>query len=154
MDEPTKTRAREKVRAIVNKVGYPDKWKSYDGLVIDSRSYLANTWRSRAYETDRDLKKIGKPLDRTVWGMTPPTVNAYYNAQLNEIVFPAGILQPPFFNQKATPAVNLGAMGMVVGHELTHGFDDQGRKFDAVGNLDRLVDARLGQGFRGARRLA
>jgi putative endopeptidase len=147
MDEPTKTRAREKVRAIVNKVGYPDKWKSYDGLVIDSRSYLANTWRSHAYETDRDLKKIGKPLDRTVWGMTPPTVNAYYNAQLNEIVFPAGILQPPFFNKSATPAVNLGAMGMVVGHELTHGFDDQGRKFDAVGNLTDWWTPASGKGF-------
>jgi endothelin-converting enzyme/putative endopeptidase len=147
MDEPTKARAREKVRAIVNKVGYPDKWKSYDGLVMDSRSYLANRWRSAAYETNRDLRKVGKPLDRTEWGMTPPTVNAYYNAQLNEIVFPAGILQPPFFAKNASPAVNLGAMGMVVGHELTHGFDDQGRKFDAAGNLVDWWTVASGKGF-------
>jgi putative endopeptidase len=147
MDEATKARAREKVRAIVNKVGYPDKWKSYDGLVVDTHSYLGNSWRSHAYETDRDLKKIGKPLDRTKWGMTPPTVNAYYNAQLNEMVFPAGILQPPFFERNATPAVNLGAMGMVVGHELTHGFDDRGRKFDAVGNLTDWWTPASGKGF-------
>jgi putative endopeptidase len=147
MDEATKARAREKVRAIVNKVGYPDKWKTYDGLTIDSRSYLGNVWRSRAYETDRDLKKIGKPVDRSVWRMTPPTVNAYYSAQLNEMVFPAGILQPPFFDRNATPAVNLGAMGMVVGHELTHGFDDQGRKFDAAGNLTDWWTPASGKGF-------
>jgi putative endopeptidase len=147
MDEATKARAREKVRAIVNKIGYPDKWKTYDGLTIDDRSYLGNVWRSHAYETDRDLKKIGKPLDRSVWGMTPPTVNAYYNAQLNEIVFPAGILQPPFFDRNATPAVNLGAMGMVVGHELTHGFDDEGRKFDSAGNLTDWWTPASGKGF-------
>ncbi len=147
MDEATKVRAREKARAIVNKVGYPDKWKTYDGLVIDSRSYLGNMWRSFAYETDRDLKKIGKPVDRTEWGMTPPTVNAYYKAQRNEIVFPAGILQPPFFDRAASPAVNLGAMGMVVGHELTHGFDDQGRKFDAAGNLADWWTPASGKGF-------
>jgi putative endopeptidase len=135
MDESTKAYAREKVRAIANKIGYPDKWKTYDGLVVDTHGYLGNVWRAKAYETDRDLKKIGKPLDRLQWRMTPPTVNAYYNANLNEIVFPAGILQPPFFNRTATPAVNLGAMGVVVGHELTHGFDDRGRKFDANGNL-------------------
>jgi putative endopeptidase len=147
MDEATKARAREKVRAIVNKIGYPDKWKTYDGLHIDSRSYLGNSWRSSAYETDRKLKKVGKPLDRSVWGMTPPTVNAYYNPQLNEIVFPAGILQPPFFDKNASPAVNLGAMGMVVGHELTHGFDDQGRKFDAIGNLTDWWTPASGKGF-------
>jgi putative endopeptidase len=147
MDEPTKARAREKVRAIVNKVGYPDKWKTYDGLHIDTRSYLGNNWRSQAYETDRRLKKIGQPLDRAEWGMTPPTVNAYYNPQFNEIVFPAGILQPPFFDKNASPAVNLGAMGMVVGHELTHGFDDQGRKFDAAGNLIDWWTPASGKGF-------
>jgi endothelin-converting enzyme/putative endopeptidase len=135
MDEATKERARTKLRAIANKIGYPDKWKTYDGLVIDERSFLGNSWRSRAFETDRELRKIGKPLDRTEWGMTPPTVNAYYSAPRNEIVFPAGILQPPFFDRNASAAVNLGAMGMVVGHEITHGFDDQGRKFDASGNL-------------------
>ena len=147
MDEATKTRAQEKVRAIVNKVGYPDAWKSYDGLHVDRRSYLANSWRSRAYETDRELKKIGKPLNRTEWRMTPPTVNAYYSAPRNEMVFPAGILQPPFFDRNATPAVNLGAMGMVVGHELTHGFDDQGRKYDAVGNLADWWTPASGKGF-------
>jgi putative endopeptidase len=147
MDEETKGRAREKVRAIVNKVGYPDKWKTYDGLAIDDGSYLRNIWRTQAYETDRELKKIGKPVDRTEWGMTPPTVNAYYNAQLNEIVFPAGILEPPFFDRNASPAVNLGAMGMVVGHELTHGFDDQGRKFDSAGNLADWWTAASGKGF-------
>ncbi len=147
MDDATKARAQQKVRAIANKIGYPDKWKTYDGLLIDSTSYLGNSWRSRAYETDRELKKIGKPLDRTEWGMTPPTVNAYYRAQLNEIVFPAGILQPPFFDRNATPAVNLGGMGMVVGHELTHGFDDQGRKFDAAGNLADWWTPASGKGF-------
>jgi putative endopeptidase len=147
MDEATKARAREKVRAIVNKIGYPDQWKTYDGLAIDSRSYLGNVWRSRAYETDRELKKIGKPLDRSVWGMTPPTVNAYYNPQLNEIVFPAGILQPPFFARTAAPAVNLGGMGMVVGHEITHGFDDQGRKYDSAGNVADWWTAVSGKGF-------
>jgi putative endopeptidase len=135
MDEATKSRARKKVRAIANAIGYPDRWKSYDGLVIDRRSYLGNTWRSQAYENERDFRKIGKPLDRAEWRMTPPTVDATYSAQLNEITFPAGILQPPFFDRNATPAVNLGAMGMVVGHEITHGFDDEGRKFDASGNL-------------------
>lgn len=147
MDEATKARAREKARAIVNQIGYPDKWKTYDGLVIDSGSYLGNLWRSEAYETERDLKKIGKPLDRSVWEMTPPTVNAYYTAPLNEIVFPAGILQPPFFDRKATAAVNFGAMGMVVGHELTHGFDDEGRKYDAAGNLADWWTAASGKGF-------
>jgi endothelin-converting enzyme/putative endopeptidase len=108
---------------------------------------LANFWRSLAYERDRDLKKVGKPVDRTEWGMTPPTVNAYYKAELNEIVFPAGILQPPFFDKTASPAVNLGAIGMVVGHELTHGFDDQGRKFDSAGNLVDWWTSASGKGF-------
>ncbi len=147
MDEPTKARAQQKVRAVVNKIGYPDKWKTYEGLLIDSQSYLGNVWRSRAYETDRELRKIGKPLDRTEWDVTPPTVDAYYSAQLNEMVFPAGILQPPFFNRAATAAVNLGGMGMVVGHELTHGFDDQGRKFDATGNLADWWTPASGKGF-------
>jgi len=135
MDAATKAKAEEKARAIVNKVGYPDTWKTYDGLVMSPASYLSNIWRSAAYENDRDFKKIGKPLDRTQWGMTPPTVDASYNAQLNEMSFPAGILQPPFFDKKASPPVNFGAIGMVVGHEMTHGFDDEGRKFDGAGNL-------------------
>jgi putative endopeptidase len=147
MDEATKARAREKVRAIANAIGYPDRWRSYDGLVIDRGSYLGNSWRSQAYENERDFKKIGKPLDRTEWNMTPSTVDATYSAQLNEITFPAGILQPPFFDRKATPAVNLGAMGMVVGHEITHGFDDEGRKFDGAGNLADWWTAPSGKAF-------
>ena len=135
MDAATKERAREKAKAVFDKIGYPDKWKTYDGLVTDRGTFLGNRMRSEAYESARDLKKIGKPLDRGLWVMTPPTVNAYYEASLNEIVFPAGILQPPFFNKEATDPVNFGSMGMVVGHELTHGFDDRGRKFDAKGNL-------------------
>ncbi|HZX42300.1 MAG TPA: M13 family metallopeptidase, partial [Myxococcaceae bacterium] len=135
MDASTKARAREKVRAVFDKIGYPDKWKTYDGLVTDRGTFLGNHLRSMAYENARDLKKIGKPLDRGLWLITPPTVNAYYEPSLNEIVFPAGILQPPFFNKEATDPVNFGAMGMVVGHELTHGFDDEGRQFDAKGNL-------------------
>ncbi len=135
MDATTKARALEKAKAVFDKIGYPDKWKTYDGLVTDRGTFLGNHLRSMAYENARDLKKIGKPLDRGLWEMTPPTVNAYYEPSLNEIVFPAGILQPPFYNKEATDAVNFGAMGMVVGHELTHGFDDQGRQFDAKGNL-------------------
>ena len=135
MDPTTKDRAREKARAVFDKIGYPEKWKTYDGLVTDRGTFLGNHMRSTAYENARDLKKIGKPLDRALWELTPPTVNAYYEPSLNEIVFPAGILQPPFYNKDATDSVNFGAMGMVVGHELTHGFDDQGRQFDAKGNL-------------------
>ena len=135
MDAPTRAKAREKARAVFDKIGYPDRWKTYDGLVTDRGSFLGNRMRSAAYETARDLRRIGKPVDRALWRMTPPTVNAYYRSELNEIVFPAGILQPPYFNKEATDAVNFGAIGMVVGHELTHGFDDHGRQFDARGNL-------------------
>jgi putative endopeptidase len=147
MDDATKERAREKARKVFNKIGFPDKWKSYDGLVTDRGTFLGNQSRAAAYEKARDLKKIGKPLDRGVWEMTPPTVNAYYQPALNEIVFPAGILQPPFFNKDATDAVNFGAMGMVVGHELTHGFDDQGRQYDADGNLRDWWTPASGQAF-------
>ena len=147
MDATTKARAREKAKAVFDKIGYPDQWKTYDGLVTDRGTFLGNRMRSMAYENARDLRKIGKPLDRGLWGMTPPTVNAYYNPALNEIVFPAGILQPPFFNKEATDAVNFGAMGMVVGHELTHGFDDQGRQFDAKGNLSDWWTPESGKAF-------
>src|SRR5581483_5771048 len=116
-------------------IGYPDKWRDYSLLKIDRESYLANAMRAANFEVNRDLKKIGKPVDRTEWEMTPPTVNAYYNPMMNEIVFPAGILQPPFFDPKADDAVNYGGMGSVIGHEITHGFDDEGRQFDAEGNL-------------------
>jgi len=117
------------------KIGYPDKWRDYSKLKIDRASYEGNVRRSFEFEYARQLAKIGKPVDRTEWGMTPPTVNAYYNSSLNEIVFPAGILQPPFYNPNADDAVNYGGIGAVIGHEISHGFDDQGSKFDGSGNL-------------------
>ena len=135
MDEPTKQEALKKLAGMNIKIGYPDKWRDYSQLNIDRGPYISNSMRAANFEVNRELKKIGKPVDRTEWGMTPPTVNAYYNPQMNEIVFPAGILQPPFFDPKADDAVNYGGMGAVIGHEMTHGFDDRGRQFDAAGNL-------------------
>jgi len=135
MDEPTKQEALKKLAAFTVKIGYPDKWRDYSLLKVDRTSYALNVMRGDSFETDRQLKKIGKPVDRSEWGMSPPTVNAYYNPNLNEIVFPAGILQPPFFDPNADDAVNYGGMGAVIGHEMTHGFDDQGRQYDASGNL-------------------
>jgi predicted metalloendopeptidase len=135
MDEPTKQEALKKLAAMTVKIGYPDKWRDYSLLKIDRGPYALNTLRAENFEFNRDLKKINKPTDRTEWGMTPPTVNAYYNPVNNEIVFPAGILQPPFFNAKADDAINYGGIGAVIGHEMTHGFDDQGRQYDATGNL-------------------
>ena len=135
MDEPTKQEALKKLAAMNVKIGYPDKWLDYSLLQIDRGPFVLNALRAAQFEADRDLQKIGKPVDRTDWGMTPPTVNAYYNPNMNEIVFPAGILQPPFFYANADDAVNYGGIGAVIGHEMTHGFDDQGRQFDAAGNL-------------------
>jgi putative endopeptidase len=135
MDEPTKQQALKKLAAMNVKIGYPDKWRDYSLLKIDRGPYVLNAMRAANFEVNRDIKKIGKPVDRSEWEMTPPTVNAYYNPNMNEIVFPAGILQPPFFDPKADDAVNYGGMGAVIGHEMTHGFDDQGRQFDASGNL-------------------
>ena len=135
MDEPTKQEALKKLAAFTVKIGYPDKWRDYSLLKIDRGPFVLNAMRAENFEVNRDLKKIGKPVDRTEWGMTPPTVNAYYNPTMNEIVFPAGILQPPFFNAKADDAVNYGGIGAVIGHEMTHGFDDEGRQYDATGNL-------------------
>ncbi len=135
MDAPTREQALVKVRKIVNKIGYPDKWRNYDALKVERGSFLTSLANASAFEQARQLAKIGKPVDKSEWLMSPPTVNAYYNPPFNEIVFPAGILQPPFFNREATPSVNFGAMGMVVGHEITHGFDDEGRQYDAEGNL-------------------
>jgi putative endopeptidase len=135
MDAPTRARAKEKLAKVDNKIGFPDTWRNYDALEIDRGSFFESVLAANAFEVNRDLSKIGKPLDRGEWLMTPPQVNAYYNPTMNEMVFPAGILQPPFFHRAASDAVNYGAIGMVVGHELTHGFDDQGRKFDASGNL-------------------
>jgi endothelin-converting enzyme/putative endopeptidase len=135
MDEATRAKAEDKLAKITNKVGYPSKWRSYDGLAIDRASFLHNAERAAAFETKRELTKVGKPVDKEEWQMTPPTVNAYYEPTMNEMVFPAGILQVPFYGKSQTPALNFGAIGMVVGHELTHGFDDEGRQFDAEGNL-------------------
>jgi putative endopeptidase len=131
----TKKAALAKLDAIVNKIGYPDKWRDYSKLSVDRGPYVENLLRANLFEFDRDLAKVGKPVDRTEWLMTPSTVNAYYNPLLNEIVFPAGILQPPFFDAHRDDAYNYGGVGAVIGHELTHGFDDQGSKFDAQGNL-------------------
>ncbi|MEY2518644.1 MAG: putative endopeptidase [Verrucomicrobiota bacterium] len=135
MDEPTKQEALKKLAAFTVKIGYPDKWRDYSLLTVDRGPYALNVLRGETFEKHRQLEKIGKPVDRSEWGMTPPTVNAYYNPNRNEIVFPAGILQPPFFDPKADDAVNYGGIGAVIGHEMTHGFDDRGRQYDAVGNL-------------------
>ena len=135
MSEATKGKALKKLDAMAIKIGYPDKWKSYAGLEISRDSYFTNVLNSTIFNSRKELAKIGKPVDRTEWYMTPSTVNAYYNSQANEIVFPAGILQPPFFDPEADDAVNYGAIGAVIGHEMTHGFDDRGRQFDALGNL-------------------
>ncbi len=135
MQPKTREEAIRKLDAMAVKIGYPVKWRDYSGLAVDRDVYVLNVMQAQEFQMRFDLDKIGKPVDRTQWEMTPPTVNAYYNPSLNEIVFPAGILQPPFFDAKADDAVNYGGIGMVIGHELTHGFDDQGRKFDADGNL-------------------
>jgi putative endopeptidase len=135
MGEATRAKALDKLAAFRPKIGYPDVWRDYSALTIDRGPYVLNTQRASVFETRRLLSKVGKPVDREDWQMTPPEVNAYYDPQLNEIVFPAGILQPPFFDAKADDAVNYGAMGAVIGHEMTHGFDDEGRKFDAIGNM-------------------
>lgn len=135
MSEPTKQRALQKLHAVVNKIGYPDKWKDYSSVRIRPDDFLGNMVRTSAFEERRDLNKIGKPVDRTEWFMTPPTVNAYYDPQMNDINFPAGVLQPPLFDPKLDAAPNYGNTGGTIGHELTHGFDDEGRQFDAQGNL-------------------
>lgn len=135
MTPATKKEAIVKLGTIAGKIGYPDRWRDYSALKIERGDALGNSWRGNAFEFRRQLAKIGKPVDKGEWGMTPPTVNAYYNPQINDINFPAGILQPPFFDAKADDAVNFGAIGVVIGHEMTHGFDDEGRQFDEKGNL-------------------
>ena len=136
MSEATKKQAQTKLAAIMKKIGYPDKWRDYSAMKIEPGMTGAQMIRNAAsFEVNRRLSQINKPVDRTEWGMTPPTVNAYYNPTVNEIVFPAGILQPPYFDPKADEAFNYGAIGSVIGHETTHGFDDEGRQFDAQGNL-------------------
>ncbi len=135
MTPETKKQAFIKLDAVANKIGYPDHWKNYSTLKIVRGDALGNQTRAREFRVEDRLGKIGKPVDRTEWGMTPPTVNAYYNPEENNINFPAGILQPPFYDNNADDAVNYGGIGVVIGHELTHGFDDEGRQFDASGNL-------------------
>src|ERR1017187_1420292 len=135
MSAETKRQAQRRLAAFNVKIGYPDKWRDYSSLAISRGSYLGNVTNARVFETKRNLAKLGKPIDRTEWGMTPPTVNAYYNSSMNEIVFPAGILQPPFFSEDADDAVNYGGIGVVIGHEMSHGFDDSGSQYDADGNL-------------------
>jgi len=135
MSEATKVKALEKLHAIVNKVGYPDKWRDYSSIRIAREDYFGNVERAQEFENRRQLDKIGKPVDRTEWQMTPPTVDAYYDPQMNDINFPAGVLQPPLFDPKMDDAPNYGNTGATMGHELTHGFDDEGRQFDAHGNL-------------------
>ena len=135
MTDQTKKNALDKLAAFTVKIGYPDKWRDYSGLTIGTESYYANVMNSRQFDMAYNLGKIGKPVDPTEWQMTPQTVNAYYDPTTNEICFPAGILQPPFFDMNADDAANYGAIGVVIGHEMTHGFDDQGRNYDKDGNL-------------------
>lgn len=135
MSDSTKAKAIDKLNAFVKKIAYPDKWKDYSSIVIDRSSLVGNLKRIGKWHYDYDLNKLGKPTDKTEWFMTPPTVNAYYNPSFNEIVFPAGILQPPFYFQHGDDAVNYGGIGAVIGHEMTHGFDDQGSQYNKDGNL-------------------
>jgi endothelin-converting enzyme/putative endopeptidase len=136
MSAATKARAEEKLHAVANKIGYPDKWRDYSTLTVTRGDAFGNSLRAAAFEEKRDIAKIGKPVDRGEWDMSPPTVNAYYSPQMNDINFPAGILQPPFFDHSQDDAVNYGSVGSVIGHELTHGFDDEGRQFDGKGNFE------------------
>jgi putative endopeptidase len=135
MNDSTKQKAIEKLSAIIKKIAYPDSWKEYKDVEIDRNNIIASLKSTRSHKYKVMINKIGKPVDKTEWFMTPSTVNAYYNSNMNEIVFPAAILQPPFFNMEADDAINYGAIGTVIAHEITHGFDDQGRKFDSKGNL-------------------
>jgi len=135
MSPATRAKALEKLHAIVNKIGYPDKWRDYSSITLDRDDFLGNVDRANAFESRRQIAKIGKPVDRTEWQMTPPTVDAYFDPQMNDINFPAGVLQPPLYDPKMDSAPNYGNTGATIGHELTHGFDDEGRQFDAKGNL-------------------
>jgi len=135
MSDATKPQAQQKLSKLMVKVGYPDKWRDYSALHISADDLLGNVTRAQQFEYQRQINKLGKPIDRGEWQMTPQTINAYYNPELNEIVFPAAILQPPFFNVQADDAVNYGGIGAVIGHEISHGFDDQGSQYDGDGNL-------------------
>jgi endothelin-converting enzyme/putative endopeptidase len=135
MGDETRKQALVKLHGVVNKIGYPDQWRDYSSLRVDSGDFAGNVDRAVEFESKRELNKIGKPVDRKEWDITPPTVDAYYNPQMNDINFPAGVLQPPLFDPKMDDAPNYGNTGATIGHELTHGFDDEGRQFDATGNL-------------------
>jgi predicted metalloendopeptidase len=135
MTPATKQQAFDKLRAVANKIGYPEKWKDYSSVTVTPDDYFGDVLRAHDFELKRNFAKIGKPVDKSEWGMTPPTVNAYYSPNMNNINFPAGILQPPFYNPQASDAVNYGGIGAVIGHELTHGFADEGRKYDGAGNV-------------------
>ena len=135
MTAETKQKARAKLAKFTPKIGYPDKWRDYSALQIDKRDLVGNVIRAQTFEYNRNLNKLGKPIDRSEWGMTPQTVNAYYNPEMNEIVFPAAILQPPFFDPRADDAAIYGGIGSIIGHEISHGFDDQGSQYDGDGNL-------------------
>jgi putative endopeptidase len=147
MGEDTKKRAIEKLHGVVNKIGYPDKWRDYSSIKILRDDYFGDVERATVFESRRELAKIGKPVDRTEWQMTPPTVNAYYDPQMNDINFPAGVLQPPLFDPKSDDAPNYGNTGATIGHELTHAFDDEGRQFDATGNLKNWWTKKDGKEF-------
>lgn len=148
MDEKTRKKALEKLSKIHNKIGYPDAWRDYSSLEVDGKSpYATNVLHASVFELHRQLAKIGKPVDRNEWQMSPPTVNAYYDSSFNEMVFPAGILQPPFWAKESPMQSNWGAIGMVMGHELTHGFDDEGRQFDGDGNMKEWWDPATAKKF-------
>jgi endothelin-converting enzyme/putative endopeptidase len=147
MDSATKAQALAKLKKVANKIGYPDKWRDYSALTIDRTSHLANRWRAEAHEAKRELAKIGKPVDRDDFGDSPAVVNAGYDATLNQMFFPAGILQPPFFNRLARDPINYGAIGAVMGHELTHGYDDEGRQFDGDGNMREWWTKSVGDAY-------
>jgi putative endopeptidase len=148
MSPETKQKAMDKWASFTPKIGYPDKWRSWDGLATSRAGYVQNVLAASKFNHAFEMAKIGKPVDRTEWGMTPQTVNAYYNPLMNEIVFPAAILQPPFFDVKADPAMNYGGIGAVIGHEMLHGYDDQGSQFDAKGNFNNWWTAADSKGFK------
>lgn len=147
MTPATKQQAFDKLHAVANKIGYPEKWRDYSSVKVARADYYGDVVRAQEFERKRNFGKIGKPVDKSEWGMTPPTVNAYYSPNMNNINFPAGILQPPFYNPKASDAVNYGGIGAVIGHELTHGFDDEGRRYDGEGNLRDWWTAADGKAF-------
>jgi putative endopeptidase len=147
MDDATRARALDKVHALANKIGYPDAWRDYSSLTITKGDYFGDTLAARRFDARRDLERIGKPVDKKEWQMTPPTVNAYYNGSANEMVFPAGIMQSPFFHRDFPAPMNYGGIGLVMGHELTHGFDDRGRKFDPQGRLEEWWDPSASKKF-------